>query len=576
MELVASEAEVRAAIAAAGDRADADYLVWVAALANTTQQTLRVAGGAASFLPHELALSPQNSSLALRGVPGGVAMAHVTLFAAGAPINGVSVDFPPSGVGALPQTSFSCLQTGPAVAYDGSAISAVDLPPATWSVKRLSRDGALSLRVDGRMEFDGHLDMAFVIATTNSSVASTVAPGQVSLRLAVEQQVARFANGGGYGDNGGFFPRRNASALDWIWTTGSASPRGVPKLGTGWRLWLGDVDAGLWLKLKGASRDWNRAGGGELPVESWARDAARGGLRVASNTSTAGSGGVTTVEAYAQLGAAALASAGTAGVTFNFSLMATPVKGDWQHTAQGRHEHYVDARHYHVPYGQWEPPDPAALRAEMGINVYILHQSNRLNPYIDYPFHPSVEPSLAALVRSASQHGVRTKLYYTVGQLSNHAIELFALASLNGEILLRNASDTPPGPGPASAATATQRGQLRGMGGDLMGNEWLEEHLVEGYQGGWFTMNPGGDEDASIADDTTSRILNYYIEGQQYLFSKVGIAGLYYDGFGAERFVQQRIRRMTTAAGAAKPNTSAAAVFDVHGRAFQNTELLPH
>ena len=69
------------------------------------------------------------------------------------------------------------------------------------------------------------------------------------------------------------------------------------------------------------------------------------------------------------------------------------------------------------------------------------------------------------------------------------------------------------------------------MGGTLMGNEWLEEHMVHGYKGGWFTMNPGGDEDASIGDDTTSRFMNYYIKGQDWLIENIGIHGLYYDGF---------------------------------------------
>ena len=46
------------------------------------------------------------------------------------------------------------------------------------------------------------------------------------------------------------------------------------------------------------------------------------------------------------------------------------------------------------------------------------------------------------------------------------------------------------------------------------------------------------EEDASIADSTTSRWLNYYIEGQRWLFAEIGLSGLYYDGFGAERAVQ--------------------------------------
>ena len=106
------------------------------------------------------------------------------------------------------------------------------------------------------------------------------------------------------------------------------------------------------------------------------------------------------------------------------------------------------------------------------------------------------------------------------------------------------------------------------MGGTLIGNEWLEEHVVTGFEGGWFTMNPNDNEDASCSTNTTSRLLNFYIAGQQFLFSDVGLAGLYYDGFAGERQVQQRIRRMSHQAGVDSR-------YDVHGRAFNNVELLP-
>lgn len=208
----------------------------------------------------------------------------------------------------------------------------------------------------------------------------------------------------------------------------------------------------------------------------------------------------------------------------------------------------------------WVPPTVAQLKG-IGANICIIHQGNRLNPYIDYPFHPSVTPHLKTFVTELNASMIKTKVYYTVGQLSNHAVELWALAGLNGEVLLensRNAQPTPAGNGNVNAnnndnlngsghremerhAEGQQQRQrhgrhlLRGMGGNLIGNEWLEEHMVRGYEGGWFTLNPGDEEDASISDNTTSRWLNYYIRGQQWLFKEVGLRGLYYDGFGAER-----------------------------------------
>jgi len=107
------------------------------------------------------------------------------------------------------------------------------------------------------------------------------------------------------------------------------------------------------------------------------------------------------------------------------------------------------------------------------------------------------------------------------------------------------------------------------MGGNLSGNEWLLNHMRSGYQGGWFTQNPGNEEDASIGDNVTSRFMNYYIEGQKYLFETLSLNGLYYDGFNAERRVQQRIRRLLNFTESTRVH------YNVHGRAFQNTELLP-
>jgi hypothetical protein len=151
-----------------------------------------------------------------------------------------------------------------------------------------------------------------------------------------------------------------------------------------------------------------------------------------------------------------------------------------------------------------------------------LHQSNRLNPYIDWPFAPKVMPMLAEYVGDAAALGMHVKMYYTLGQMTNHMTELFALKSLGSEILLVNPDSTPPvsshhdgvvvlgsgmlisgavvndtgagagagaGAGGANGGSQHRWRARRGMGGGLVGNGWLEEHMVTGYEGGWFTMH---------------------------------------------------------------------------------------
>lgn len=374
---------------------------------------------------------------------------------------------------------------------------------ATWTT--LVTVGGVQHVVEGSVDYSCYVNIGVVV--TGPAIPLQV--NNTALTIQLPASISRFASGAALGDDGALFPKGNASSLDWRWCVdGTSSP-----LCTGWRTWLGDVDAGIFVKLKGPEVAWNQATGGTSPPWSWS-NGGLGGIRF--RESSADSASTVTMEAFS-----GPRNISDGPIVYNFSLSITPVKGDYLHTAEGKVEHY-HTRHFHVPYGQWDPPDPATLQKSLGITTIILHQSNSLNPYIDYPLHPAVTPRLKAYVEAAASVGVLVKLYFTLGQLSNHAVELFAFVGLNGEVFLQNSSDLPPDPGPS----------LQGMGGTLMGNEWLEEHMVTGYKGGWFTLNPGGEEDASISDNTTGRFMNYYVEGQQYLFNEVGIAGLYYDGYG--------------------------------------------
>lgn len=409
---------------------------------------------------------------------------------------------------------------------------------ATWRVTTTT-PGGVRQTIDGAVDYSCYVNVGV-------SLDTSAGPGSTAdsvLAIQLPSTVARFASGAAFGDDGDFFPVGNASSLDWRWCMPDTEARGTC---SGWRVWLGDVDAGLFVKLKGPEVAWNQAVGGRSLPSSWS-NGGLGGIRFRESTPTS----TVTLEAYT--GPYQIQSR----IVYNFSISVTPVKGDYVHTAEGKKEHYR-IRHFHVPYGQWDPPDPSTLKKQLGVTTIILHQSNSLNPYIDYPLHPSVTPRLKSYIDRAAQAGVRVKLYFTLGQLSNHAVELFALASLNGEVIVQNTSDLLPPP----------RSSLQGMGGTLMGNEWLEEHMIRGYESGWFTLNPGNEEDASIMDNTTSRFMNYYVEGQRFLFNEIGVGGLYYDGFNAERFIQQRIRRMSS-------SNNPLTYFDVHGRAFMYTELLP-
>ena len=305
------------------------------------------------------------------------------------------------------------------------------------------------------------------------------------------QSLVRFADGAGLGDMGGRFPSEAPGTMDWKWATPGQptphTPAGGPPSAHGWRTWLGDVDAGLYLKLKGMDKSWNRGNGADDPSTAAWSNGGKGGVTFEvvaggdqggddmsgtssdngnSNGSGSGSGsGTVRVTAFTS----ALTLHRGTSITFNVTILATPVKGDYQHTPEGKREHYKTFRHWHVPYGQWDPPSGSAIYAATGANTVILHQSNRFNPYIDWPFHPTVMPSLKEYVdeaKGATTQGTaapgaaaqgdlvntttsttRVKLYYTIGQISNHAVELFALAGLNGEVRQRGVKGRKRGEG---------------------------------------------------------------------------------------------------------------------------------
>jgi|EP01047_Picozoa_sp_COSAG01_P009514 hypothetical protein len=75
-------------------------------------------------------------------------------------------------------------------------------------------------------------------------------------------------------------------------------------------------------------------------------------------------------------------------------------------------------------------------------------------------------PALAEYADSAHALGMHLKMYYTLGQITNHMTELFALKTLRGEVLLRNVSAVPPTAVAANSSIGHRR-QL-GMGNGLV------------------------------------------------------------------------------------------------------------
>lgn len=88
------------------------------------------------------------------------------------------------------------------------------------------------------------------------------------------------------------------------------------------------------------------------------------------------------------------------------------------------------------------------------------------------------------MVRDLHAKSIKTKIYYTIRELTNYAPELWVLRSLGGEVI------------------------ADGAGG---GAPWLREQLVDGYSPAWVSALPEGEIDAAVLTQGLSRWCNFYV-----------------------------------------------------------------
>jgi len=358
------------------------------------------------------------------------------------------------------------------VAWTGGAATVTKTAPGAALVESHSAGSRFQMDCRAKMEADGYVN---VRVTLKAQQALDVR--DIRLEIPYRRDVATYMMG--LCRKGGYRPRE----WKWAWDINRATNM----------VWLGDFDAGLQCKLKGPKDTWDIASlheGGIPP--SW-------GNR--------GKGGATVAEAgdavivRAQSGPRSL-KAGEE-MEFRFGLLVTPVKPlDPAHWTQ---------RYYHY----YAPVVPVDEVAKTGANIINCHQGNALNPYINYPFLTT--EAFGAYVKQAHAKGIKVKTYYTVRELSNYVVEIWALRSLGFEVY------------------------LDGGGG---GHSWLQEHLVRHYASAWHQPYANGEVDAAIVTTGLSRWHNYYLEGLGWLVKNTGLDGLYLDGIGYDREIMKRVRKV--------------------------------
>lgn len=103
-------------------------------------------------------------------------------------------------------------------------------------------------------------------------------------------------------------------------------------------------------------------------------------------------------------------------------------------------------------------------------------------------------------------------------ELTNHAVELFALKALQGEVVLDENPYTIP------QAGYCHDWDCHG------GSAWLHQHVMNNYVYCWQQALSNGEIDGAVCDIGTSRWFNYYLEGlRRSVESPPHMDGIYYD-----------------------------------------------
>jgi hypothetical protein len=339
-----------------------------------------------------------------------------------------------------------------------------------WETRKAA--GALTMHTKAQLEFDGTAEYTVAVRASKATTLKNV-----SFELPINSAAAKYMMG--LGQKGGYRP----ADFHWTWDVAKKNQDAA---------WIGDVNAGVQFTLRDEHyvRPLNTNFYLSKPLiapRSWANDG-KGGCDITQ------SGERVLVNCYS--GTHTIAAGDS--LRFDFRLMITPfktldTKGQW------------GTRYFHA----FVPVDSAAAR---GANTLNVHHANRVNPWINYPFIETA--GMRAYIDSSHAKGMKTKIYYTVRELTNHSPEIFALRSLGDEVL------------------------SHGPGG---GYSWLQEHLGDDYIAAWHVPTI---KDAAIVNSGVSRWHNFYIEGLNWLVKNEKIDGLYLDDVAFDRITMKRVRKV--------------------------------
>ncbi len=369
---------------------------------------------------------------------------------------------------------------------------------ATWLI-RGDADG-LQLTGNGRLEFDGYARFHLRVVARRD-----IALRDLRLEIPYAESAARFFLGLNFA--GGSRP----AEAKWTWDVANNHQDGF---------WLGAVNNGASWRFRDA-RYRSALVNIYYPFrplvepESWCNHG-HGGIEVDAATA-----GQVPIRVFS--GPRTLRRGETLDFDFDVSLTpAKPIDTDRQwrdrivHPSETKGSDAIEAALADLP--------------RSSATLITIHHRKDENPFINYPYGDAAFPLLCDFVRRAHAQNARVKIYYTTREVTQHLPELWALDSLDGEIIC-------PGPGPAARTVVNKTGP----------DPWLTAHLRPEFIPAWRATLGGrfaGARDLAVITTPDSRWSNFYLEGLDYLCRHAAIDGIYLDDTALDRESLLRARRI--------------------------------
>lgn len=363
-----------------------------------------------------------------------------------------------------------------------------------WEV--INSSDEVELKVKGTAEFDG-----FIGYELELNPLTNVEVKDIRMEIPMTNKMSGYMMG--MNKEGGKRPE----TWNWKWDVATKSQDAV---------WVGGVNGGLRLKLKGANYHRQLVNVYyefyplELPV-SWGNEN-NGGCDILSTSKGA------LIKAYS--GKRILQKGNT--LNFDFELLVTPVK------LINKDIQYND-RYYHS--NNDVSSNFIASAEKSGANIINIHHKKDINPFINYPYLPENLPDLNKFITESHSKNIRTKLYYTTRELTVNTPEIWAMRSLNGEVIF-------PGPGKDAKTVINKEGP----------HPWLTENFKEDFIPAWkCTFNEGkykGRQDLSVLTTPDSRLNNFYLAGLDWMCKNMKIDGVYIDDSALDRVTMKRSRKI--------------------------------